>query len=153
MDTEKYNNGGRVYAVSVSLCLCLSLGATPAWAVQAHAGSEGLISHQIGHILFFIGMLVLLARQYRRQLKGPGWCEFKVFLWLIILWNGLTFSGHWLHEVVPMDKFIKSNSHTTGFQAIAPVDFIFYVTRLDHIVLAPAFFFLLLALKRWDQTS
>ncbi|MBU0680718.1 MAG: hypothetical protein KKD73_04780 [Proteobacteria bacterium] len=151
MYTEKYTNGSRFSTVSVSLFLCLFLWATPAWAVQTHGGSEGLVSHQLGHILFFIGMLILLARQYRRQLKGPGWCEFKVFLWLVILWNVLTFSGHWLHEVVPTDKFIQSNSHTTGFQATTAFDFIFYVTRLDHIVLVPAFFFLLMALKRWDQ--
>ncbi len=150
-----FNNkyGGFRFLVLPFLSLFLFWGATPAWAVQSHGGAEGLVSHQVGHVLFFVGMVILLARQYHKKLVGPGWREFKVFLFLIIAWNCLTFIGHWMRETVDMDKFIKANTHIEGFQATTAYDFLFYITRLDHILLVPAFFFLLMAVKRWDQAS
>ncbi len=151
MLTMKMKNGGIILIIPAALCLCL--WPTPAWAVQAHGGAEGLVSHQIGHILFFIGLLSLLIRLYQRRLSDAGWREFKVFLWLMILWNILTFSGHWMREIVVMDKFIKGNGHIAGFQATSTFDLIFYATRLDHIFLVPALCFLLMALRRWDHAS
>lgn len=131
----------------------LFLTAVPAWAVQSHGGSEGLVSHQIGHVLFFVGMLYLLARIYQAGLKGPGWFQFEFFLWLIVLWNLLTFSGHWLRETVDAKKFVFENGHTSGFTINTFADFIFYISRLDHLVLVPAFIMLLLALTVWRRTS
>lgn len=128
------------------------LWATPAWAVQTHGGAEGLVSHQIGHVLFFISMVFLLVQQHRRQLTGPGWREFKVFLVLVILWNCFTFVGHWLREMVDIGKFVQDNGHMVGYQITNTFDLIFYVTRLDHLLLVPAFLSLLMALRRWDQS-
>ncbi|MCK5195284.1 MAG: hypothetical protein KAQ71_15840 [Desulfobulbaceae bacterium] len=139
------------FSLSV-LWLNVMLCATPAWAVQSHGGAEGLVSHQLGHILFFISMVFLLLQQRHRRLTGPGWREFKVFLILIILWNCLTFVGHWLREVVDMGKFVQDNGHTVGYQITNTFDLIFYLTRLDHILLVPAFLYLLMALRRWDQS-
>lgn len=134
------------------LCLYIVFWPSPAWAVQAHGGAEGLISHQIGHLLFIIGMAFLLFRVHSGRLVGLGWREFKWFICLILLWNCLTFSGHWMRELVDTGKFLKTNSHIAGFQVTNTFDFIFYLTRLDHILLVPAFLFLFLALKRWGQT-
>jgi len=125
------------------------MAATPTWAVQAHGAIEGLVVHQIGHILFSIGMGFLLFRLYHIQLKSPGWLEFKVFLWLIIAWNFLSFSGHWMDEFMAAEKFIKSNGHTVAFSITCFTDAYFYLTRLDHLLLVPSFVFLLLALRKW----
>lgn len=127
----------------------LILASTPSWAVQAHGGAEGLVSHQIGHTLFIVGMGYLLFRLYYLQEKGPGWFEFKVFLWLIIGWNLLTFSGHWMHELVSPEKFIKSGGNVISFSVTNFSDAYFYFTRLDHLLLVPSFVFLLLALRKW----
>lgn len=121
----------------------------PAWAVQAHGGAEGLVSHQIGHILFVFGMGYLLFRLHFLQMIGQGWREFKAFLWAIIGWNVLTFSGHWLHEVVSPEKFILLDGKTTAFSVTNFSDAYFYLTRLDHLVLVPALVFLLLAIRKW----
>ena len=120
-----------------------------AWAVQAHVGAEGLVSHQIGHILFCTGMSYLLCRLHQRQMKGPDWLEFKIFLWLIILWNILTFSGHWMHEFMPPEKFMKADEAIHAFSVTGLADAYFYLTRLDHLLLVPSFIFLLLALRKW----
>lgn len=128
--------------------LALGLYAAPSWAVQTHGGAEGLISHQIGHLLFTIGMGYLLFRlRYMRQEAG-GWCEFKTFVWLLITWNILTFSGHWLNEFVEKEKFIKDHANTLYFTIENFNDAVYYLTRLDHLILVPAFAFLLIALKK-----
>ncbi len=125
----------------------------PAWAVQSHGGSEGLISHQIGHTLFFAGMIYLLVRIYQSDLKGSGWFEFKCFLWLIVLWNLLTFSGHWIRETVDARNFVLENGQTARFTIETFSDLAFYASSLDHLVLVPAFIMLLRALTIWGRTT
>ncbi|MFC1837707.1 hypothetical protein ACFLYW_03400 [Thermodesulfobacteriota bacterium] len=125
----------------------------PAYGVQAHGGTEGLVSHQIGHILFITGMIYMLYRVYQKHISGPGWFEFKGFLWFIILWNILTFSGHWMREIVDAERFIKNNAQVSAFIITDSFDAFFYLTRLDHLLLVPSFIFLHLALKKWSGTE
>lgn len=120
-------------------------------AVQTHRGAEGIVSHEIGHFLFVIGMGYLLFRVYRMGMTGPGWFEFKGFLWLIIAWNCLTFSGHWLDEVIDPRKFIKEAGRTQFFTITSFSDAYFYLTKLDHLILVPSFILLFLALRQWRQ--
>lgn len=121
----------------------------PAWAVQGHGGSEGLVAHLIAHVLFTGGMVYLLLRSRRSPTLGSGRAPFLAFLYLILAWNLLTFSGHCLHEWVDRGKFDLVNGHITMFRASSAIDLYFYLTRLDHLLLVPAMFFLLLALRRW----
>ena len=43
-------------ALYFSATFALVNRAMPVYAVQGHGGSEGLVSHQVGHILFISGM-------------------------------------------------------------------------------------------------
>lgn len=129
------------------------IAANSAWAVQQHGGTEGLVSHQIGHLLFIAGMFYLLYRLRVFSPSGPGWKEFKLFVWLIIFWNVLTFYGHWHRELIDPAKFLHSGGRTTGFIISGPMDVLFYISRLDHLLLLPAFLFLLAALMRWRKHS
>jgi hypothetical protein len=138
-------------SLSLFLFSLLVLGAEPAAAVQQHGGAEGLVSHEIGHILFIAGMGYLLFWVYRLRMTGGGWYPFKLFLWLILAWNVLTFTGHWMHELVDPGKFVLTDGEITHFSITTLFDFLFYLTRLDHLLLVPAFFFLFLALKKWSQ--
>ena len=137
------------FVIGSGAFVLLLFSALPAWAVQAHGGAEGLVSHQIGHVLFIVGMGYLLFRLYHLRMQGSGWPEFKVFLWLIIAWNLLTFSGHWMHEYEAPGKFIKTGGDITSFAITNFSDAYFYLTRLDHLLLVPSFIFLLLALRKW----
>ena len=136
-------------AIVVGAFIAFMLVASPAQAVQAHGGVEGLVSHQIGHILFAVGMGYLLFRLYAMHLRGTGWIEFKTFLWLLLAWNVMTFSGHWMNEFVAREKFIKTNANTLSFTIENLQDALYYLTRLDHLILVPSFVFLLLALRKW----
>lgn len=126
-----------------------------AWAVQQHGGAEGMVSHELGHLLFIVGMVFLLYRmnhsETQRLTKGIGWFEFKLFIWLIVLWNLLTFYGHWHEELISIDKFVLVNGQRAGFIISRPLDVLFYFSRMDHLVLLPAFLCLLLALRKWRQ--
>lgn len=143
----------RVLSVSLSIAVILAGAATPAWAVQSHGGSEGLVVHQIGHLLFAGGMAYLLFRLQRIQLKAYDWFEFKMFLWLIIAWNVLTFSAHALGESVDKTKFIFLNGELVAFSINDFADAWFYLSQLDHLLLVPSFVFLLLALRKWEQQA
>jgi hypothetical protein len=124
-----------------------------ALAVQQHGGAEGLISHQIGHVLFITGMLILFYRLKGSRSRGTGWFEFKIFIGLIILWNLLTFYGHWHRELISPDKFVQLKGHVTGFSISSLTDAFFYLSRLDHLLLVPAFLFLLIALNKWRKQA
>lgn len=121
------------------------------WAVQQHGGAEGLVSHQIGHALFVAGIGYLLSKIYRSGMRDRGWLEFKTFLWLIIAWNFLTFSGHWMREYVDPAKFSRLNKHVIAYSIDGFADAFFYLTRLDHLLLVPAFLFLYLSLRKWGK--
>ena len=142
-----------IKTLSLFLFSLLLLCANPAAAVQQHGGAEGLVSHEIGHILFITGMGYLLFWVYRLRMTGGGWAPFKIFLWLILAWNVLTFTGHWMHELVDPGKFVLADGEITHFSITSLFDFFFYLTRLDHLLLIPSFFFLLLALKKWSQPA
>ena len=131
----------------------LFMSVDSAWAVQSHGGSEGLVAHQLGHLLFTIGMGYLLFRLRTMQQKGRGWVEFKVFIWLLVIWNILTFTGHWMNEFVAAEKFIRTNGNISAFAVENFSDAIYYLTRLDHLALVPAFACLLLALRKWSVSQ
>lgn len=142
------------YGALFALFLCLSvLSPQSAWAVQQHGGAEGLVSHQIGHFLFITGMFYLLYRLYSSSPEGTGWPQFKLFVWLIIFWNFLTFYGHWHRELIDPAKFITTAGKTTGFVISGPMDVLFYFSRLDHLLLLPAFLCLLAALIKWRKSA
>jgi len=136
-----------------ALIFLLALLPEAAWAVQQHGGAEGLVSHQIGHFLFISGMFFLLYRLHISSPKGDGWFEFKLFVWSIICWNFLTFYGHWHRELIDPDKMISVGNKTTGFVISGPMDVLFYLSRLDHLVLVPAFLCLLAALMKWRKRA
>jgi hypothetical protein len=122
-----------------------------AWAVQGHEGAnEGLVVHQIGHVLF-IGGLLFLLNQLRRLPITYGGIEFKWFLWLIILWNTLAFHEHWYKATVDPAKFIRTAGRTTAFIISTPLDALYYFSRMDHLLLLPAFLCLMVALNKWRK--
>jgi hypothetical protein len=131
----------------------LAFAAEPVWAVQDHGDSEGLVAHQVGHLLFAGGMIYLLFRLHRVKLSNYDYFEFKIFLWLIIAWNLLTFSGHALEKSIDSTKFTYLNGEVVTFTIENLTDVCFYLSRLDHLLLVPSFIFLLLALRKWGKQT
>ncbi|MCP4342624.1 MAG: hypothetical protein GY799_28020 [Desulfobulbaceae bacterium] len=137
------------FSIIICAFFFLIIETNPAWGVQSHGGAEGLVSHQISHILFLIGLGYLLFHLYQIQKKDPGWLEFKFFLWLIIVWNVVSFSSHLINEFVAPEKFVKDGEIIVSYYIEDFADVIFYLTRFDHLVLVPSLVCLLLALRKW----
>jgi len=133
--------------------MCLLVLPDAAWAVQSHGGDEGLVAHQLGHVLFCVGMLYLLYRLRVKRPIGAGWRAFRAFLWLLVFWNLLTFTGHWLNEIMPAEKFLRKNQHIVAMTIESFGDAVYYLTRLDHLLLVPAMICLLVALQRWRSQA
>ncbi len=143
----------KILSTFPAIVVILLFTATPVWAVQSHSGTEGLVAHQIGHVLFAGGMAYLLFRLHQIKLKNYDWFEFKTFLWLIIAWNFLTFSGHVLSELVVKPKIVFKNGELAAFTMKNFTDVWFYLSQLDHLLLLPSFVFLLLALRKWERQA
>lgn len=127
--------------------------AVPAQAVQLHGGIEGLVVHQLGHILFAAGMLFLLVTGWLNHWHGAGWGRFRCFLRLTFLWNVLTFTGHWLRLIVDEGKFVRVGGKVVGLQVNSLADIVLYCASLDHLLLLPALICLTIALRQWKQES
>ena len=138
-------------ATSIILALCAY--STPAWAAQEHGGLEGMVIHQMGHVLFVVGMLYPLYRIHLQKPLEPGWGCFKAFLWAICLWNVIAFSSHWLGEKITPDQYLTADGSITGLRIDSVTDFIFYLTKLEHLVLAPSLLLLFLALRQWNHRT
>ncbi|MBU1139493.1 MAG: hypothetical protein KKD01_03730 [Proteobacteria bacterium] len=148
-----YTAGGVFPPLLSCLVITLFFPVSHAYGVQSHGGAEGLVSHQLGHFLFTLAMVVLLLRLSEFRMSGPGWCEFRGFLWFIIFWNLLTFAGHWMGEKVAAECFTRQDGHIIAFQVDSFSHLFFYLTRLDHLLLVPAFFLLLLAIQKWGHSK
>lgn len=140
----------RLFRRLTVLLVLLSL-ATPVWAVQAHGGVEGLVTHQLGHLFFTTGMGYLLYRLALAKTKGPGWFEFRLFLWLLIAWNLVSFTGHWMNQHVDAARYVREGAQIVAYRVDGPWDALFYATQFDHLVLLPAFTALVLALLKWRR--
>jgi len=143
----------RILSVFSATVAILAFAVEPVWAVQGHGYPEGLVTHQVGHLLFTGAMIYLLFQLHRIKLSRYDCFEFKIFLWLIIAWNFLTFSGHALDQSIDKTKFIYLNEEVVAFSVESFTDACFYLSRLDHLLLVPSFIFLLLALRKWGQQT
>ena len=58
-----------------------------------------------------------------------------------------------INEIVDTEKFVRLNGSITSFRIDSFFDAIYYLSRLDHLVLVPAFFCLLLSLHKWGAAK
>ena len=125
----------------------------PAFGFQQHGEPEGLIVHQVAHILFFSGIIVFYRQINSKKKRTEGWFEFNTSLLLFLAWNCLTFYGHWYHTIMKPDNFISVDDTTVALIVNNVWDLFFYISKFDHLVLVPAFLYLSLALFKWRKPA
>ncbi len=120
-----------------------------AWALQAHSPPEGIYVHQLAHIFYAAALGYLLWDIGRNAFPGKGWRYLQLFCILMIIWNILTFSGHWLgFHIAETDM-----GHSAGYfstQLLGPLSSIklfYFCASLDHLLSVPALFFLFMSLR------
>jgi hypothetical protein len=129
----------------VALALVVGLPRT-ALALQPHAAPEGLYVHQMAHILFAGTMMFLLYYLRKERLPGLRW-----FTWagiLFILWNLNALVGHTAEVFVEPQDFLGTPADLYRRLLMSgPAAWAYYLTKLDHLILVPAFILLYFGLQ------
>jgi len=118
-------------------------------AIQSHGGGEGLIIHQVAHIVFAVSMGGIAVRILRSPLaRDRSWRYFSLGAVLLALWNIWAFTGHQLELEIPKDHFhIAQPDFAPYLEIHTTIDLLYYIYKMDHLISLPALFFFFRALK------
>lgn len=129
------------------------------YATQLHASSEGIITHQVGHLFFLFSMVALIFTVTGKGLdKQKGWRMIQYSAFFFILWNLDTIAAHFFDNQIHAVKIetisfsqIKVISHNNSLV----LAWVYYFLKLDHFLCVPAMLFLYLGLSNLveDQRS
>lgn len=133
----------------------LLLSAENGWALQSHGAPEGFYTHQIAHLLFSGALAYLYFHTRSTPATGSrGWRYLQIFCVIFICWNLLAFTGHELFERLADDDFLaKGTWHEQLTMPLSLIKVTYYITKMDHLLNVPAFFALVLSLKRFYQDA
>jgi len=127
----------------------------PAWATQTHGDPEGLIVHQMGHLFFLMSMAILIYWLRERGLSDiQGWKYIQYAAFFLGLWNIDAFLVHFVDEQTPILKITWIDplhiviSAREGYRFF---ELVYYVAKLDHVLVVPALFLLYFGLQRLDR--
>jgi len=145
-------NTFRILAFAPILLVVLSC--REAMALQTHGGAEGVVVHQLAHFQYLGALGYLLWDIRRSSFHGIGWIYLQRFCWLMMIWNGIAFIGHFAQVALP-DEAISTEDGYLSALLLLPFSFgkwIYYITALDHLVCTPALFFLFLAMRSFYRS-
>lgn len=110
---------------------------------------EGLIIHQLAHIVFAVSMGGMALRILRSPLsKDRSWRRFSIGAILLVVWNLWAFIGHQLELAVSARHFhIDQPDLAPTIEIHTPIDLLYYVYKMDHLICVPAMVFFFLGLK------
>lgn len=140
----RQNKKGRVL-LSIVLAAVMLIPAD-AFATQRHLSTEGIITHQIGHIFFLFSMVVLIFFIKGKQLDAEkGWRFIQYSAFFFILWNLDAFLVHFFDNQI--QAVTIKNISSVKVQIITNNDSPFlawgyYFLKLDHLLCVPAMLFL-----------
>lgn len=126
--------------------------ASPAWAVQAHGAPEGLYIHQIAHIFFACAMGIFMYwLRAVKLLDQPGWRMIRYCALLLLIWNVVAFSAHFLDENLQIAGMERVDVLTMNLRANTSGPFIpalYYFLKMDHLWCVPGMAFLYAGLSK-----
>jgi hypothetical protein len=126
----------------------LSGSADSAWAFQSHPAPEGLYAHQLAHLFFAVSMGILAYWLHRNRLSNQtGWKLIQVSCALFVAWNVVTFTGHWMEELISADVIQGAQDWSQRIEMSSRPAAAFYVLKLDHLLCVPALLCLVLGLR------
>ena len=114
----------------------------PAWAIQLHLTSEGIITHQLGHLFFLVSMVALIFTLSGKGLdKQKGWRLIQYSAFFFILWNLDAVFGHFLDNqihVVKIENLSFSRMRMEVHNDSSALYWVYYALKLDHLLAVPA---------------
>jgi hypothetical protein len=145
----------KINMLALFLPVALILAPNQAWALQSHGASESIYVHQLAHLFYSAALGYLCWDVGRNAFSGKGWRYLQIFCVLMILWNLVAFSGHWLGMHIADSDIIQPagyfSSQITGSFSI--IKLIYFSATLDHLLSVPALIFLFLSLRSLYHSS
>jgi hypothetical protein len=114
-----------------------------AYATQLHASSEGIITHQMGHLFFLLSMVALIFTITGKSLdKQKGWRFIQYSAFFFILWNLDAVAAHFFDNQIYAVKIEKlSLGQIRVVSQSELLAWVYYVLKLDHLLCVPAMLF------------
>ena len=112
------------------------------FAIQLHASSEGIITHQMGHLFFLFSMVALIFTVTGKGLdRQKGWRLIQYSAFFFILWNLDATTAHFFDNQIHAVKienisFGKIKIITSNDSSV--LAWFYYVLKLDHLLCVPA---------------
>ena len=138
---------------ALSLILLVQLFcAGPAHAIQSHGPPEGIYVHLIGHVLYGLAMLGFAIRIRLSHLAArKSWQLMALGALILTFWNGWAFIAHVLATHIPATDFITNKQGVRMWVALhTPVDWLYYIFKMDHLICVPAILCIYLALRQMN---
>ncbi|MDD2466476.1 MAG: hypothetical protein PHI97_20965 [Desulfobulbus sp.] len=135
----------------IGLIVLLVLLAMPgeALALQVHGEPEGLYVHQMAHLHYIFALGYFYWDIRSTSFTGRGWRYLQMFCLLMTCWNLLAFVGHIAGAYLDPESLIQTDCYL-GTRLLHPITlnkYLYYITKLDHLIYVPAMFFLFLGLR------
>ena len=115
-------------------------------ATQLHSNSEGIITHQVGHLFFLFSMVALIFTITGKGLdKQKGWRLIQYSAFFFILWNLDAVAAHFFDNQI---NAVKIENISLGKMKIITnndsslLAWFYYILKLDHLLCVPAMLFL-----------
>jgi hypothetical protein len=127
-----------------------------AGATQVHGGIEGVVVHQMAHIVFILAMALLIywLRQHELVIQA-GWRRIQYASVFFILWNINAFFVHLIEEQVDILDIAQIGPWQLRLQTQPAFEWsawFYYMIKLDHLLCVPAMIYLYLGLKNLIET-
>lgn len=114
----------------------------PAQAIQLHLTSEGIITHQMGHLFFLVSMVALIFTLSGKGLdKQKGWRLIQYSAFFFILWNLDAVFGHFLDnqiQAVKIENLSFNRMRIVVHEDSRVLYWVYYALKLDHLLAVPA---------------
>ncbi|OQX10929.1 MAG: hypothetical protein BWK76_19915 [Desulfobulbaceae bacterium A2] len=131
--------------VSVGMLCCPD----SAHAIQTHGEPEGIVVHQLAHMVFLLAMVGMVLRiRYSSLNLRRSWRFFSAGAITLGVWNLWAFSGHQLEMLVSRSSIRVTHGQTPTLLLDSWVTFFYYIYKMDHCILVPAMVLFYLGMRQ-----
>ena len=126
-----------------------------ALALQVHGEPEGLYVHQMAHLHYIVALGYFYWDIRRSSFTGRGWRFLQMFCVLMACWNTLAFTGHLAGLYLDPQSLLQTDCYLQT-QLLSPFTlnkYLYFITKLDHLIYVPALFCLFLGLRSFYHSA
>jgi len=125
-----------------------------ALALQVHGEPEGLYVQQMAHLHYIFALGYFYWDIRRTSFTGRGWRYLQLFCILMTGWNGIAFVGHLAGVYLDPQALLQTDCYLQT-RLVSPFTlnkYLYFLTKLDHLIYVPALFFLFLGLRSFYRS-